>query len=145
MTRGAMRFEEHRTMRHHDDTMLYSLVLDIPERDGTLGDGPAIELLRSEFALALNASYFTALSAGDIQISAIWRSVGRQGITSYDVELQLDERSPELTDEQVAALLQHEFARAQNALHFNRIAAHDFSVALVGRERSGSHGALRAA
>lgn len=133
-------------MRDHDDTMRYSLQLDIPERDTALGNRRAVELLRSEFALALNASYFMALSAGDMRIGTIWRSSPREGITRYGVELLLDERSPSATDEQVAELLQREFARAQNASHFIRIAAADFGVTLAERgPLAGTHASQRAA
>lgn len=130
-------------MRDHDDTMCYSLELEMLER-GELGDSDAIALLRREFALALNASCFMALSAGDIRIGAIWRSARRQGGARYAVELLLEERAPSITDEQAAELLQREFARAQNASHFLRIATEDFSVTLVARELAGAQ-ALRAA
>jgi hypothetical protein len=48
-------------------------------------------LLRSEFALALNASYFVALSSGDIRIGEIWRSTLQEGVARYAVELLLAE------------------------------------------------------
>ncbi len=134
------------TREHHDDTIRYRLELDMLERDGVLGDRRARELLRSEFALALNASHFMALSAGDIEIGAIWRSVPQEGVARYAVELLLEERSPSMSDEQVAELLQREFARAQNASHFIRIASEDFRVTLVARERARTaHATLRAA
>ena len=57
-------------MRHHDTTARYSLELDMIERDRSTGAA----LLRSEFGLALNASHFMALSAGDIQVGEIERS-----------------------------------------------------------------------
>ena len=51
-----------------------------------------------------------------------------------------------MSDEQVAELLQREFARAQNASHFIRIASEDFSPRLVARERARTtHASLRAA
>ena len=133
-------------MRDHDDTTRYSLQLDIPERDTALGNRRAIDLLRSEFALALNASYFMALSAGDIRIGTIWRATPQAGLTRYAVELLLDERTPSATDEQVADLLQREFARAQNASHFIRIAAADFGFTLARREHlTRTHASQRAA
>ena len=118
----------------HDDTIRYRLELDVLERDDTLGNARAIELLRSEFALALNASYLTRLSAADIHVGAIWRSTPQEGAARYAVELLLEERAPSMTDVQVAELLTREFQHAQNASHFLRIARDDFSVTLTARE-----------
>lgn len=133
-------------MRHHDDTARYRLELDMLERDAGLGNHHAIELLRSEFALALNASYLMALSPGDIRIGAIWRIVVQEGVARYAVEVLLDERTPSTSDEQVAELLRREFAHAQNASHFSRIASEDFDVRLAVRERvSTARESLRAA
>lgn len=127
------------TRDHHDDTTRYWLELDMLERDMLERDADraGAELLRSEFALALNASYFMALS-GDIEIGAVERSVPQEGVARYAVELLLEERAPSCTDEQVAERLQREFARAQNASHFIRIASEDFDVILASRERVGS-------
>lgn len=129
----------------HDDTIRYRLELDVLERDETLGSARATELLRSEFALALNASYFTGLSAEDIHVGAIWRSTPQEGAARYAVELLLEERAPSMTDEQAARLLQHEFQHAQNGSHFLRIAREDLRVTLVARERVTSHQRARAA
>ena len=121
-------------MPHHDDTTVrYSLELDMIERD----DSGGAALLRSEFALALNASYFMALSGEDMHVGAIERSIPQEGISRYRVELVLDERRPALADAQVGELLQREFALAQNASHFLRIAVEDFGVRLVAREPVG--------
>ena len=119
----------------HDDTIRYRLELDVLERDDSLGNACAIELLRSEFALALNASYLMGLSAEDIHVGAIWRSTPQEGAARYAVELLLEERAPSMTDVQVAELLTREFRQAQNASHFLRIAREDFSVTLTARER----------
>lgn len=132
-------------MRDHDDTTRYRLELDMLERDATLGNSRAIALLRSEFALALNASYFMSLSGGDIEIGSIWRSIPQEGVARYCVVLLLAERVPSMTHGQVAALLRREFARAQNASHFIRIASDDFDVKLVARESVVTHVQLRAA
>lgn len=129
----------------HDDTTRYRLELDVLERDATLGNGRAVELLRSEFALALNASYFVALSADDIQIGTIWRSLPQAGVARYAVELLLHERRPSMTDGQAAELVARAFSLAQNASHFLRISSESFGVKLVARERSGTRDALRAA
>ncbi len=128
-------------MRDHDDTTRYRLDLDMLERDATLGNSRATALLRSEFALAFNASYFMALS-GDVEVRAIWRSIPQEGVARYTVELVLEERAPSVTDEQAAELLRREFARAQNASHFIRIASGDFGVTLTARERIATHAAL---
>ena len=129
----------------HDDTTRYMLELDMLERDGTLGNVRAIELLRSEFALALNASCFMQLSGADIEVGAIWRCVPQAGAARYAVELLLEERHPEMSDEQVAGLVQREFQHAQNASHFLRIAREDFGARLIARERVTRRQTLRAA
>jgi hypothetical protein len=129
----------------HDDITRYTLELDILERDGTLGDRRASELLRSEFALALNASYLMALSGGDIDVAAMSRSIPREGVARYVVVLELVERIPAMTDEQAGELLRREFQRAQNASHFWRVCRDDFAVTLVARERVSEQHELRAA
>lgn len=138
---------EIKTTMDHDETTRYRLELDMLERDGTLGNRRAVELLRSEFALALNASYFMALSAGDIHVGAISRSVPQEGVARYSVELELelDELAPAMSDVQAGELLQREFARAQNASHFLRIAREDFSVVFAERTSAAAHETLRAA
>jgi hypothetical protein len=133
---------------HHDDITRYRLELDMLERDGMLDNRRAADLLRREFALALNASYLSGLSAGDIEVGAISRSVPRAGDACYAVVLELVERAPAMTDDEAAELLRSEFQRAQNASHFWRVCREDFAVRLVARERTGTgtgEGALRAA
>lgn len=132
-------------MRDHDDTTRYRLELDMIERDAGLGSERAVALLRSEFALAANASYFMALSSGDIEVGSIRRSFPQEGVARYCVELLLGERTPSMTHQQVAGLLRREFARAQNASHFIRIASEDFDVRLAARESVVAHAQLRAA
>jgi hypothetical protein len=129
----------------HPPTTRYSLELDLLERDGTLGNRRAVALLRSELALALNAAYFVALSAGDIRVGAITRMPPREGVARYAVEFLLQERRPSMTDEQVAELVARAFALAHNASHFLRISGGEMSVRLVGRDRARSPAALRAA
>ena len=128
-----------------DDITHYTLELDICERDGTLGNRGAIDLLRSEFALALNASYLIALSADDIAVGAVSRSIPQAGVARYVVALEVVERVPAMTDEQASELLRREFQRAQNASHFLRVCREDFGVKLVARERVVPHAELRAA
>lgn len=132
-------------MRDHDDSMRYTLELEMLERHAVLGSRRGAELLRAEFALALNASYLIHLSAGEIEVGAIWRSVLPHGMTRYVVELVLEERRPGMTDEQAAELVQREFALAQNASHFLRVSRDDFGARLVARERAGAGVHLRAA
>ena len=129
----------------HDHTTRYRLELDMLERDAALANPRAIELLRNEFALALNASYFMQLSGGDIEVGAIWRTVPQKGAARYAVELLLDERRPQMSDDEIARLVQREFQHAQNASYFLRLAREDFAVRLTARERVTSHEALRAA
>jgi hypothetical protein len=130
---------------NHDDTIRYRLELDMLERDDTLEDRRAVALLRSELALALNAAYFVTLSAGDIRVGAIRRSVSPAGIARYAVEFLLAERRPSMTDEQAAELVTRAFALAHNASHFLRLSGGDISVKLVGRELVGMPVARRAA
>jgi hypothetical protein len=137
-------FEKAQTMNHHD-TIRYRLELAMLERDGALGNRRAVALLRSELALALNAAYFVALSAEDIHVGAIRRSISQDGVARYAVEFLLGERRPSMTDEQAAELVTRAFALAQNASHFLRLAAGDVGVRLVGREALGRPVALRAA
>jgi len=129
----------------HDDITRCTLELDVCERDGTLGNRRAVDLLRREFALALNASYFMALSGDDIDVGAISRSSQQEGIARYVVVLELVERVPAMTDAQAGALLQREFQRAQNASYFRRVCREDFGVRLVARERVSTRAELRAA
>jgi RNA polymerase-interacting CarD/CdnL/TRCF family regulator len=111
----------------------YSLELEMIERASSHGE----EMLRSEFTRALNASYFMTLSAGDMQVGAITRSTPQEGVSRYSVEMLLDERHPSRTDAEIAAIVEREFARAQNASYFLHIAVEDFTVRLVSRERLG--------
>jgi hypothetical protein len=130
---------------HHDDITRYRLELDVLEREGALGNRRAIDLLRSEFALALNASYLMGLSAGDIAVGFISRSIPQGAVTRYTVVLELVERVPSMNDEEAGELLHREFQRAQNAAHFWRVCRDDFRVTLVARERAGMQAILRAA
>jgi EAL domain-containing protein (putative c-di-GMP-specific phosphodiesterase class I) len=110
----------------------YVLQLDVLERNSTLSDSAAVALLRSEFALALNASYFSML--GDhIAVDVLSREIPQDGVARYTVVLELDERTP-MTDEQAAELVCRECHRAQNASHFMRISSEDFCAKLLARD-----------
>jgi len=130
---------------HHDDITRYQLELEVLERDGSLSNRCAIDLLRSEFALAHNASYLMRLSAADIEVGYISRSIPHDGVARYAIVLDLVERTPAMTDEQTGELLRREFRHAQNAGHFWRVCRDDFRVTLVARERAGTQATLRAA
>ena len=130
---------------NYDDITRYRLQLDMIERNGALGNGHAAELLRREFALAINASYLMGLSCDDIDVSVVARSIPQEGVARYVVTLDVVERTPRMTVEQAAELVRREFQRAQNASHFLRISSEDFSVTLVARERIHRHAELRAA
>lgn len=130
---------------HPQTTTRYTLQLDIPERDAALGDDDANALLRSEFALALNASYLSAISDDDVVVSVRARDLLQEGVARYTVALELVESAPQMTDQQARALVRSEFQRALNASHFIRIAEDDFQVTLVARERDDERFVLRAA
>lgn len=121
---------------HRDTTTptRYTLELDVLERYEGLTDEHAIELLRSEFASALNAAQFAALS-DDIAVAVLARSRPQEGVGRYAVQLRLVERRPALSDEGAIALLQREFRRALNASHFWRACIDDFRVTVVARVR----------
>jgi hypothetical protein len=86
---------------HHDLTR-YELQLEMLERNGALDDRAAMDLLSSEFALAHNAAYFDALSA-DVAFDVLARSTPQEGVTRFTVALELLERRPQLSDDEVSA------------------------------------------
>ena len=110
----------------------YVLQLDVLERNHTLSDAVAVSLLRSEFELALNASYFRMLS-DHIAVDVLSREFPQDGVARYIVVLELEERTP-MTDEQAAELVCRECHRAQNASHFIRISHEDFCAKLLARD-----------
>lgn len=115
------------------DLITYALRLELHERGDAIADEQAIELLRSEFALALNASRFDALGADDIEIRVVSRSPTRDGRARYAVEMRLRERTRELDDERALALLRRAFTDALNASYFLRVCADDLTVDLILR------------
>lgn len=112
----------------------YVLQIDLLERDGSLDDAAAIDLLRSEFVLALNASHFSGLGVEDIAVDVRSRECPQDDVARYSVVLELEERTPHMTDEQAAELVSREFQRALNGGHFIRVSAEDFPARLVARE-----------
>lgn len=129
----------------HSTVTRYEIELDVTERRPELGDREAIALLRSEFALALNASQFIALGADDPLIALESRSVARDGIACYALTLDVVERDGSATEEQALALVRSEFQRAFNASHFSRLGVEDPTVTIVSREIVGSSSTLRRA
>jgi hypothetical protein len=113
--------------------MRYVLQLEMLERNGALSDQQAIDLLHSEFALALNASRFVAVCAEDIEVNAISRGTPQEGVTRYGVELRLQERTSGLDDEQAMALLERALQDALNASFFWRVCVDDLTVKLIAR------------
>jgi hypothetical protein len=104
------------------------------ERDASLGDEQAIELLRSEFALAQNAAHFDALTGADIELGEVTRSTPQEGVTRFAVELSLAERAGDLDDARALSLLLRAFTNALNASYFLRICTDDLvTVTLVSR------------
>ena len=120
-------------MTNHPPTR-YELQLDVLERNGALSDSAAIALLRREFAHAVNAGYFSLLSEHNVGVDVLSRETPQDGVARYSVVLELDERTPNMTDEQAAELVCREFRRAQNASHFARISVVDFCAKLIARE-----------
>ena len=131
-------------MQH--DLIRYELQLEMLERHGALGDRAAIELLRREFTLAHNAAYFDALSAHDIAFYVLDRSTPQEGVTRFTVELELFERRPWRSDDEVTALLDRAFTNALNASYFLRVCTDDVpTVRLLARERAADAALRRAA
>lgn len=117
----------------HRHITRYRLELDIVERDVTLDDRRAIALLKSEFMLAINASYFLGLSGADLDVEVCRRSALSGGIGRYELIVDLVERTPAMTDQEARELLRREFREALNASYFWRICADDLGVVLVAR------------
>jgi hypothetical protein len=111
----------------------YALELDVLERHPGLSDREAIALLRSEFQLALNASHFSALSAGDPALVVLSRTVPQEGVARYSLTLEFVERRS-MREHQAVALVHSEFQRAINASHFWRVCVDDPTVRVFSRE-----------
>jgi hypothetical protein len=129
----------------HSTVTRYEIELDVLERRPDLGDREAIALLRSEFALALNASHFIALGADDPVIIIRSRTVPQDGVGCYALTLDVVERDGIATAERAIALVRSEFQRALNASHFWRVCVDDPTVTIVSRDIVGSPSTLRRA
>jgi hypothetical protein len=114
--------------------MRYALQLEMLERRSDLDDEAAISLLRGELALAQNAGCFDELSAEDFEIGTITRSAPQQDVTSYAVDLLLEERIGDLDDDRAQALVRRAFADAMRASYFLKVSTDDqIAVTLVSR------------
>lgn len=127
----------------HPTVTRYEIDLDVVERRPDLGDREAIALLRSEFALALNASHFIALSADDPAIAVESRTLLGSGVARYALTLDAVERRPNLGDREAIALVHSEFQRAVNASHLWRVCLDDPTVTIVSRGLVGDRSTLR--
>jgi hypothetical protein len=113
--------------------MRYALQLEMLEQDSVAGEEQAIDLVRSEFALAQNAGRFDAVAYDDIVLGEIWRSTPQEGVARYVVELLIDERASHLDDDRALALLCEAFTDAINASYFLRICDDALRLRLVSR------------
>jgi hypothetical protein len=130
---------------NHDLTR-YELQLDMLERNGALANCAAIDLLSREFALAHNAAHFDHLTADAIAFDVLSRSTLQEGVTRFTVALELRERRPQFSDDEVTALLARAFTNALNASYFLRVCTDDnVSVRLLSRELVDDEAALRRA
>jgi len=130
---------------NHDLTR-YELQLEMLERNSLLGARAAMRLLSSEFTLAQNAAYFAALSADDIAFDVLSRSTPQEGVTRFTVTLELVERRPQLSDDEVTSLLEQAFTKALNASYFLRVCTDDnVTLRLLSREFVADDAVLRRA
>src|ERR1044072_6483165 len=115
------------------DPMRYALQLEMLEQKGVAGEEQAIDLVRSEFALAQNAGCFDAVTTDDIELGEIVRSTPQEGVTRYAVEMLVEERSYGLDDHRALAVLCQAFTKAINASYFMRICDDALTMRLVAR------------
>jgi hypothetical protein len=111
----------------------YEIEFDAIERHPGLSDHEALELLRSEFRLAFNASHFIALSVDDPDVSVLSRTHPQEGIARYDLTLEFVPRRA-LSEDDAIALVLSEFQRALNASYFLRICVEDPAITVQTRE-----------
>jgi hypothetical protein len=112
----------------------YVIQLEMLERNSALADRKAMDLLRSEFALAHNAARFDVLSHDPIELDVLSRSTPQEGVARYTIALLLSERRPQLDDREVAMLLERTFDAALNASYFLRICTdNNVSLRLLSR------------
>jgi hypothetical protein len=107
----------------------YEIELDAIERHPELGDREAIELLRSEFRLAFNASHFVALSVEDPQVTVLARTHPQEDVARYALTFTFVPRR-ELSELDAIALVRSEFQRALNASYFLHAFLEDPAIAV---------------
>jgi hypothetical protein len=117
----------------HFTATRYEIELDVIERRPELRNAEAIELLRSEYRTAINASHFTALSAEDPTLVVRSRSFPQEGVARYALTLEFAPRRAMREDEAVA-LVHSEFVRANNASYFWRVFAEDPAIKIAPAE-----------
>ena len=113
--------------------MRYALELEMLEQDGVASEEHAIDLVRSEFALAQNAGYFNAVTPDDIELGEIVRSTPQEGVTRYAVEMLVEERHDRVDEDRALAVLCRAFTHAINASYFLRICDDALTMRLVSR------------
>jgi hypothetical protein len=113
--------------------MRYTLQLEMLEPHDISSDRRAIALLHSEFTLAQNAARFDALSCRDIVLEIVERSVPQEGVARYIVELHIEERSRDWSDDQALALVRQAFTNAFNASFFSRVCDAEMVIELLSR------------
>lgn len=113
--------------------MRYALELEMLEQDGVAGKEHAIDLVRSEFALAQNAGYFNAVTPEDIELGQIVRSTPQEGVTRYAVEMFVEERHDRVDEDRALAVLCRAFTHAINASYFLRICDDALTMRLLSR------------
>jgi hypothetical protein len=116
-----------------DNATRYEIDLDVLERRPELSDRAAIDVLRSEFRLAVNASHFIALSADDPELVAVSRGAGQDGEARYGLTLEFVPRR-ELAPADAIALVHSEFQRALNASYFARVCVDERAITVRSRE-----------
>lgn len=120
----------------------YEIELDLLERQPELSDRDAIALLCSEFQLAVNASYFIALSEDDPIVRVASRTVPQEGVARYSLSLEFAERRA-MSEQGAIALVRSEFVRALNASHFWRICVDVPAVTVLSRDPAAIPSQLR--
>jgi hypothetical protein len=118
---------------NHETATRYDIELDVIERDPGLSDREAIELLRGEFRLAINASHFIALSVEDPEVDVRSRTVSQDGVASYTLTMDFVARRA-LPAADAIALVRGEFQRALNASYFLHAFVEDPAIEIRTRE-----------
>jgi hypothetical protein len=111
----------------------YEIELDAIERHPEIAEHDALELLRSEFRLAFNASHFIALSVDDPQVTVVSRTHPQEGVARFTLTFDFVPRR-ERSDDDAIALIRSEFQRALNASYFLHAFVEDPAIAVYPDE-----------